>query len=379
MGRPSGKATWTRLQRRECAGSSTRTHRALTRFRGESLSRGASASEGRRRAARPYAPLETLLTHISEWTPSHIKLACGRTHGRYKRGLERHYTDYFVRHPELAGSHRFKAKDVPAALPPGREYLAELLTGKRWHPHHLSGGSSQVLAVALLGSAIEEDRSLQWLAELVGVGESGFASNAPMFEFEFEVDRSLLNEYPRVTNLDVLVIDERLVVGVEAKLWEKGFGTCGCDKEERKVSRATMETPLSSAQDRAACSPRILDRPAYWSTASAVLGLPERVAGRLCPIAPSYQAVRNFAAVQALANGRRAVFALFFDDRNPYFRECDAWPGWPALLSSSVSSTASVSFRSCSWQRLLESGAVPPDVVEWACSKHALHLAGEAA
>jgi hypothetical protein len=44
-----------------------------------------------------------------------------------------------------------------------------------------------------------------------------------------------------------------------------------------------------------------------------------------------------------------------FDERNPYFGTCDAWPGWPAVLESAVQPDADVRFRACSWQRLLGS------------------------
>jgi hypothetical protein len=48
------------------------------------------------------------------------------------------------------------------------------------------------------------------------------------------------------------------------------------------------------------------------------------------------------------------------------------WPGWPAVLTNLIRDESGVKFRSCSWQRLLASGAVPTDVVEWARDKHGL-------
>ena len=44
--------------------------------------------------------------------------------------------------------------------------------------------------------------------------------------------------------------------------------------------------------------------------------------GEYCPISTSYRAVRYVAAAKALAGNRPrgAVFALVYDDRNPYFR-----------------------------------------------------------
>jgi hypothetical protein len=250
-----------------------------------------------------------------------------------------------------------------------------LVPDREWHLHHLSGGSSQVLAVALLGSAIERDPSLKWLAEVLSL-QGVFSSATPTCAFEKSLDPETLNELERTTSVDLLVEDDGHVLCIEAKMWEAGFGTCRCgrDQEEHALDEPSETVPVP-AQERGGCSTKVLKRPAYWAAATEVLGLPELVEGKPCPIASSYQAVRNLAAARALEKGRRACFALFFDARNPYFRSTDSWPGWPALLAASIAPTADVSFRSCSWQVLLGSGAVPADVVDWAHEKHGLEPA----
>jgi hypothetical protein len=186
------------------------------------------------------------------------------------------------------------------------------------------------------------------------------------------LDPETLNEQPRVTNVDLLVDGGDVLLCLEAKLWEQGLGSCRCGREEPDIeaSDEAPEVEPSSAQERAACSARILERPAYWSASREVMGLPERAEGRPCPIAASYQAVRNVAAAQALAGRRSAVFALVFDERNPYFAVSGDWPGWPAALTDLIRDASDVHFRSCSWQTLLGSGAVPRDVVDWAWDKH---------
>jgi hypothetical protein len=306
------------------------------------------------------------------WTPQSIKKQCGRSH-HYKRGLEERYAAYFADRPKLAGSHPRKARDLAAALPPERGLLKDLVPRKAWHLHHLSGGSSQVLAVALLGSAIETDPSLGWLWELLALPQPLTAA-APKATFEYGLDQETLNEQPHVTNVDLLVEGEDVLICLEAKLWEQGLGSCRCGQEKSDADPAdeAPEQEPSSAHERAACSARILERPAYWSAGREVLGLPERLEGRPCPIAASYQAVRNVAAGRALAGTRSPAFALFYDERNPYFSPCGEWPGWPATLSNLIRDESGVKFRSCSWQRLLASGAVPTDVVEWARDKHGL-------
>ncbi len=163
------------------------------------------------------------------WTPREINRVCGGAHRAYKRDFEKHYTAYFCDHPDLAGKHPYKAKNIVAALPPGWGHLADLLSGKGWHRHCLSGGSSQVLAVALLGSAIAENDS-SWLGEVLDL-DPKLSSNVRS-EFEFALDPKTLGESPNVTNIDLLLEDERAVICIEAKLWEAGFGSCRCSRDD---------------------------------------------------------------------------------------------------------------------------------------------------
>jgi hypothetical protein len=305
------------------------------------------------------------------WTPRAIKQQCGKAHGRYKRELEDRYVAYFAKRRRLAGPHRYKASDLAAALPPGHDALGDLIPRGSWHPHYLSGGSSQVLAVALLGSAIVNDRGLGWLSELLELPRP-FRSPTP--RFEYALAPNTLNEEPRVTTIDLLVEDEGTLLCVEAKFWEEGLGSCRCGKRSDDVdpTDAAPGHEATPAQERSGCSPRILARPSYWSAAHDVLGLPERADGSPCPMAACYQAVRSVAAARALARGRSAVFALFFDERNPYFFACGEWPGWPDVLTALIGEDADVRFRARSWQQLLACGAVPPDVADWAFEKHGL-------
>jgi hypothetical protein len=69
---------------------------------------------------------------------------------------------------------------------------------------------------------------------------------------------------------------------------------------------------------------------------------------------PNYQAVRNVAAALALAGqGQQAVFALIYDQENPYFGGYGDWPGWPAALHATLDHAhPGLSFRSVSWQEL---------------------------
>ena len=177
--------------------------------------------------------------------------------------------------------------------------------------------------------------------------------------------------------MDVLVSDDALIACGEAKYWEAGLGRChSC------VKNAPDEHDGGRKPDPAetgGCSSEVRGRARYWAAARDMLGLPERVDGQACPIAAAYQGVRNAAAAEALAEGRTPAFVLFFDERNPYFVPTGSWPGWPSHLEALFGAgNRAVEFRSCSWQRLLASGAVPDSVVEWARVKHGLELSSPA-
>jgi hypothetical protein len=299
------------------------------------------------------------------WPAKAIATQCGPSFAEFKaKGLDEHHRAFFRANPHLANEHHvIKARDLEAALPPGYAHLAKLLPTGR-HIHYLSGGSSQVLALALLGSAWEAHPDLSWLATLLG--EPGlFADESPRTTFEASVDEALLDERPNVTSLDLLVDDGNTVICLEAKYQETGMGKCSCNGTD----------PGSSLAGR--CAAKVLRRDAYWETSRDVFGFRERVDERQCPIEVSYQAVRNVAAACALANGRRAVFALAYDERNPYFSGSGDWPGWVAelkrlLAPAEATRNGKLLFRAFSWQRLLGSGAIPDDVVDWAREKHLL-------
>src|SRR5262245_50625165 len=224
---------------------------------------------------------------VSRWTPRAIAAECSKPHGQYRRDLDRRYTDFFVQRAELAGEHPRKAADLASALPPGRPELGELLPLASRHLHHLSGGSSQVLAVALLGSTLEADPSLARFAETLRLPVTDVRERDA--RFEFDLDPITLGEAPRVTSLDLLVQGADVVVCVEAKYWEAGLGACRCGDESPEFAVDELDDVPTSAQERGACSERVRQRALYFAAAADVLGLGSREEGFPCPIAASYQ------------------------------------------------------------------------------------------
>jgi hypothetical protein len=248
--------------------------------------------------------------------------------------------------------HPFAASERRFAFPPGWEHLAD--TPIRWHSRHLSGGSSQVLALALLQAAVAEDPSLGWLWPRGGllppIGEP--VEQHP----EFELETGTLEESKPTTALDWFVHGSAGALAVETKFMEEGFDPCSCAK--RRVGD---------------CSQVIRGRP-YWAVARTHFGLHGSNPPEPCPLSVTYQPVRNAAAALALADGGQAVFLLIYDDENPYFAGAGEWPGWAAMLDLTPAKDP-LAVRTASWQQLLAVLPLPDDVRTWACEKHGLAAA----
>lgn len=245
----------------------------------------------------------------------------------------------------------FEAAERRRAFPPGLEELAALDIG--WHTYARSGGSSQVLAIALLQPATEADPSMSWLFEPAGPLLSIGAPSAAAFEVP--LDEELLNESPRVTSLDWLIEGPLGVLAAEAKFMEEGLGRCSCD-----------------GQSHGDCSDAVRSRP-YWAVAREHFGWDGPHPPHPCPLSLAYQAVRNVAAAVALAGPyRRAVWLLLYDAENPYFSGAGEWPGWTPVLKATLSDSDTFQFRAMSWQELLKDLPLPETVKMWAAEKHGL-------
>ncbi|MDQ3647201.1 MAG: hypothetical protein M3433_01185 [Actinomycetota bacterium] len=291
-----------------------------------------------------------------------IDAECAAAWRAYDAGLAERYTEYFEHRPELRGEQRYSARDLVAALPPGGAGLGDLVAPGEWHRHYLSAKSSQTLAVGLLGRAARLDPSLNWLWQAFGP-LPGAASDFPSIEFEQPLDPEVLNERPQQTAVDVLVRDPTALMCIEVKWREEGLGAC-------------KRGPDGGNPVQGHCAQRVQDRELYWQAAGDLFGFPERQPPGPCPISAAYQAVRNAAAAQALAEpGQVPVFGLIYDENNPYFAGHGGWPGWPAILSGAVEANADEQqfrFRSISWQALFPLLPLDEETREWAHEKHQL-------
>jgi hypothetical protein len=298
---------------------------------------------------------------LTQWPRQRIDEECRSAYAAYERALKQDYVEYFARHAVLR-CHRqpYSAATLDAALPQGWSHLWRLLPAQAVHRFARSGRSSQALALALLGSAVHSDVTMKALWRMLGIDRTIRPNQAARIAFEYPAD---LQEEPHVTTIDFLATTPDAVAVVECKWSEKGMGSCSCIKDGD-----------GSPQAGNTCAFRVQGRTAYWHSAHLDFGLPpERNPNLFCPVSVAYQAVRNFAAMRNLSGGRCGVFALLYDERNPYFRKTGAWPGWPDLLSATLNAqTGGFSFKAISWQNLTRSLPIPADVREWAAEKHRL-------
>lgn len=241
---------------------------------------------------------------------------------------------------------------MEAALPAGWGDLEYLIPANQIHRYALSGKSSQTLALGLLGTAAKLQPDLAWLFSALDLEPT--ADPEPLFEFEHTVSEELLGERPHQTTIDFLGETVDAVVCVEAKFREPGLGRCRCRQEGGTT-----------------CSARVLGRAAYRQSARRDFGFSWPGAGP-CQVATHYQAVRNAAVAHALAEGRRAVFCLAYDARNPYFARCGEWPGWAAMLNRARVAPGGVELRALSWQELVPKLSLDDAARRWAVEKHEL-------
>jgi hypothetical protein len=224
-----------------------------------------------------------------------------------------------------------------------------------------------MLALSLIGSATQDDRSLRWLLDALNLPKKFSGHLKPSIRFEHGLAPSDLGEVPRVTKLDCTVETEKAFVVVETKWSEPGLGTCSCTREGDGNPRAGFD-----------CAARVRSRKLYWKAAHEFLGLEEvRLSFLPCALSVAYQVVRNIAAARHLSRGRIAAFVLIYDETNPYFRQTGHWPGWPSLLAKTFACRQHprFHFRSVSWQELIHRLPIEASVRSWAADKHRLMTA----
>lgn len=309
---------------------------------------------------------------VKDWTPSAVDGECRGPYRRWAAAHERRYEQELgKRGVRRVG--KWVVENRSDLLPNIEiDHLGLLVDPSEWHRHCRSAKSSQTLAVGFFGPAVLGDQAA-WAAltcALLPAGASpGPVLHQPVFERAMKPS-DLLEHGVKTTSIDLLIETDKLVIAVECKRFESGIGRCSC-----RVPNPDGPPPKTlPGWPDCACKPDVLGRTAYWRVARDHFGLPERLAGIPCPIALSYQAIRNVAALEALRGDRQGVLVVVYDLENPYFRPTGAWQGWPSMLSYTLGSPTSenIGFNAVSWQELVPLLLEDPRHREWASALHGI-------
>ncbi len=300
------------------------------------------------------------------WSQAAIDAQCLPSYRPYERELKAYYTSYFKKHPQLrCPNHPYSARTVGATLPRGSQHLSWLIPRLSLHPFARSGRSSQMLALALLGSACAREPSLKWFWNILDLDHLAEDAGSSWYAFEQELPPSALREKPRATKIDFVAGNSALTACVECKFSEPGIGNCTCSVDGDG-------SPLAGNP----CAERVASRSAYWAVASELFGLPSpRLPLFPCPVSLAYQAVRTAAAARFLGRNKQAsAFVLLYDQNNPFFCRTGDWPGWPAMLSRCLKrhEADGFYFRALSWEAILHRLPLTSAVRRWAAEKHRL-------
>lgn len=209
----------------------------------------------------------------------------------------------------------------PFASPAQRQAVARLIPTRQRHRHFGSMQSSQALAQSIFGCMAVFDL-LPLIANVEAeCGRLAFGDDLTETAIRLEESVNTLGE-PRATSLDVSL--DRPRVAIECKLAETKFGTCSrpsltardaaypehhCDGSYTHQRGRVTRCSLSEIGVR------------YWRHLEALFGWDANMDHHPCPLASTYQLVRNVLAACVDSSGTLEPTAghalIIYDDQNP--------------------------------------------------------------
>jgi hypothetical protein len=245
------------------------------------------------------------------------------TYNDYKRAMLRRFTNYRRKHYPLEDDlfdprryHVFRAEYALCNLfTPG---LDRLLPQDRRHRWFRSMGSSQALAVSVLGTMMKRD-DLPLLAEIPDEHSRpllpGFVL-ADQPEFDYRV--TTLNER-RPTQVDLFLPGQNGHMAIECKLWERELGPCS-QVATHQCNGDYAPQPGRAPGQRCALAEKGI---AYWHYIPQLFQWRADLDHVPCPIWKPYQLVRTvLAAAVDPERGQiwgQPVAILVYDANNPAF------------------------------------------------------------
>ena len=212
--------------------------------------------------------------------------------------------------------------------------------------------SSQALTQSVFGALAPTGHLAALGALTAECGRPAFTKTPNQLHMTLGRDVSWLGE-PRPTSVDVCFEGPQYRIAVECKLSESAFGTCSRPRLPRDNPSHCdgTYTVQHGRRDRCALTERGVR---YWQHAPAVLDWDSGVDHSPCPLAWTYQLVRNVLAATVrqdrveLASGHALVI---YDERNPAF--------WPSGDARSAYDAVCADLRHpgllriVSWQRVI--------------------------
>jgi hypothetical protein len=267
----------------------------------------------------------------------------------------------------------------PGATPAEKKKLLAAIPLSERHRWFRSMASSQATTQSILGNlkVYEEIGCLSSIASDSGEPLFGAAQlTAGTFMMERQVTH--LGD-PRPTNLDAFVAG-KYQVAVECKFGEAEVGACPRAKLTPKDP--SYQTDRCDGTYTLQCGRKVrcalsAAGAKYWDYVPQIFSWKNSADLKPCPLAATYQLVRNILAVCAKADGTVAPgnghVVLIYDERNPAFRA--GGKGHEAYETVRSALKDKGLLRKCSWQKimaLLRSKKTLPWLTELAEEKYGL-------
>jgi hypothetical protein len=212
--------------------------------------------------------------------------------------------------------------------------------------------SSQALTQSVFGALAATSQLTALGALTAECGRSAFTETSNQLHMTLEQNVNWLGE-PRPTSIDVCFEGPQYRIAVECKLSENVFGTCSCPRRPRDNPSYCNGTYTVQHGRQARCALTEIGVQ-YWQHAPAVLDWNSDVDHSPCPLAQTYQLVRNVLAAtvrQDRVETASGHALIIYDERNPAF-----WPGGEARSAYDAVCAALRHpglLRTVSWQRVI--------------------------
>jgi hypothetical protein len=221
--------------------------------------------------------------------------------------------------------------------------------------------SSQALTQSVFGALAATGQLAALGAVTAECGRPAFTETPNLLHMTLKQDVNWLGE-PRPTSIDVCFECPQYRIAVECKLSESAFGTCSRPRLPRDNPSHCDGTYTVQHDRRDRCALTEIGVQ-YWQHAPAVLDWNPDVDHSPCPLASTYQLVRNVLAAtvrQDRVETASGHALIIYDERNPAFRPGgDARSAYDAVCAALRHPGL---LCTVSWQRIIDQLSAASDL-----------------